>query len=92
MPGSAGQRATEKWKNEQIVNEIKEIHKHSRQSYGSPRIYRDLKEKGVVCSENKTARLMQMNGVAAKRKSTFMLTTDSRHSLPVAENKLNQEF
>lgn len=35
---------------------------------------------------------MQKNGIAAKRKRKFMVTTDSRHSLPVAENKLNQEF
>jgi putative transposase len=35
---------------------------------------------------------MQINGIAAKRKRKFMVTTDSRHSLPVAENKLNQEF
>lgn len=78
--------------NDQIIREIKDIHKQSRQSYGSPRIYHELKAKGVACSENKTARLMQMNGIAAKRKRKFMATTDSRHSLPVAENKLNQEF
>lgn len=35
---------------------------------------------------------MQVNGIAAKRKRRFVVTTDSRHSLPVAENKLNQQF
>jgi transposase InsO family protein len=78
--------------NEQILREIKDIHKQSRQSYGSPRVYRELKAKGVACSENKAARLMQINSIAAKRKRRFMVTTDSRHSHPVAENKLNQQF
>ncbi len=35
---------------------------------------------------------MQINGIAAKRKRRFMVTTDSWHSFPVAENKLKQEF
>lgn len=35
---------------------------------------------------------MQTHGIAAERKRRFMVTTDSRHRLPVAENKLNQEF
>ena len=78
--------------NEQILREIKDIHRQSRQSYGSPRIYHELKAKGVACSENKAARLMQLNGIVAKRKRKFMVTTDSRHNLPVAENKLNQQF
>ena len=35
---------------------------------------------------------MQSSGIAAKRKRKFTVTTDSRHSLPVATNKLEQEF
>ena len=52
----------------------------------------DLKEKGIVCSENRVAKLMKSHQIAANRKTKFVITTDSKHDLPVAENKLNQDF
>jgi putative transposase len=72
--------------NKQIIKEIKEVDKQCRHSYGSPRIYRELKAKGISCSENKVARLMQKNGIAAKGKENLWSLQ------PVAKNKLNQEF
>lgn len=78
--------------NQRIVAEIKLLHKQSRETYGSPRIYHDLKGKGIACSENPIARLMKKHEIAAKRKRKFVVTTDSKHNLPVAENKLNQDF
>jgi transposase InsO family protein len=74
------------------VAEIKQIHRQSRETYGSPRIHVDLEEKGILCSENRVARLMKNHRIAAKRKRKFVVTTDSKHDLPVAENKLNQNF
>jgi putative transposase len=73
--------------NKQIVEQIKLIHKQSRETYSSPRIYQDLQEKGISCSENRVVRLMKKHKIAAKRR--FMITTDSKHKLPVAENILN---
>lgn len=81
-----------KQENQRIVDEIKVIHRQSRETYGSPRIHVDLGEKGIVCSEKRVARLMKSHQIAAKRKRKFVVTTDSRHALPVAENQLNQEF
>ena len=78
--------------NKQLLEQIKGVHQQSRQTYGSPRIYVDLKKQGVACSENRVARLMQVHQIAARRKKRFMVTTDSKHGLPVAENKLNQQF
>jgi transposase InsO family protein len=84
--------STRKQENKRIVAEIKEIHRQSRETYGSPRIHVDLQEKGMSCSENRVARLMKSHRIAAKRKRKFVVTTDSNHALPVAENKLNQQF
>ena len=81
-----------KRQNQQLLERIKRIHKQSRQTYGSPRVYADLKKQGAVCSQNRVARLMQLNQIAARRKRKFVVTTDSKHDLPVAENKLNQDF
>jgi len=78
--------------NESIICRIKEIHKNSRKTYGSPRVADALKDDGVECGENRVARLMRANGIAAKMKRKFKATTDSRHNLPVAENLLNRQF
>jgi len=38
------------------------------------------------------ARLMKENGIRAKTQCRYKATTNSKHSYPVAENLLNQEF
>jgi len=81
-----------KQQNREVVEQIKLIHQQSRQTYGSPRVYVDLKEKGITCSENRVAKLMKRHQIAANRKRKFVVTTDSNHDLPVAENKLSQDF
>jgi transposase InsO family protein len=62
------------------------------QVHGSPGIYQALQEKGISCSQNRVARLMKKHKITAKRKRRFMVTTDSKHNLPVADNTLNQTF
>jgi putative transposase len=78
--------------NQVILEKIKAVHKQSRNTYGSPRMYVELKKQNISCSENRVARLMRLHQIAAKRKRKFVVTTDSKHDLPVAENKLNQDF
>jgi hypothetical protein len=78
--------------NESLVCRIKEIHKNSRKTYGSPRVTDALKDDGVMCSKNRVERLMRINGIAAKTKRKFKAATDSSHNLPMAENLLNQQF
>jgi transposase InsO family protein len=72
--------------------EIKESHKDSRGTYGSPRITKDLQAMGTQCSENRVARLMKNNGIVGKAKKKFKATTNSKHNLAVAENLLKQNF
>ena len=78
--------------NEKILMEIRESHKNSRRAYGSPRITEDLQAKGMKCGENRVARLMKIHGIVGKAKKKFKATTNSKHTLPVAENLLNQNF
>jgi len=78
--------------NEKILMEIKESHKNSRRTYGSPRVVEDLQAKGMTCGKNRVARLMKVNGIVGKAKKKFKATTDSKHNLPVAENLLKQNF
>ena len=78
--------------NEKILMEIRESHRNSRKTYGSPRIVEDLQAKGMICGENRVARLMKIHGIVGKAKKKFTATTNSKHNLPVAENLLNQNF
>jgi len=78
--------------NEKILVEIKEAHKNSRRTYGSPRITDELQSHGTTCSKKRVARLMKVHGIVGKAKKKFKATTNSKHTLPVAENLLHQHF
>ena len=78
--------------NESLVFKIKLAHEKSRRIYGSPRITAELRANGIRCGKNHVARLMRENGIMAKTRGRFKITTDSKHNLPIAENLLDQEF
>lgn len=78
--------------NRKLLWQIRLVHKKHKQRYGSPRITDELQDNGYNCSENRIARLMKQNGIAAKTKRKFKVTTNSRHNLPVAENRVNGNF
>lgn len=71
---------------------IKSVFAGSDSTYGSPRIHKDLKESGIACGRRRVARLMRQNGIRPEPVKRFVVTTDSRHSLPVAQNVLDQQF
>jgi transposase InsO family protein len=73
-----------------LIREI--VLKHHRR-YGSPRVRQELRNVyGKRVSLKKIARLMRENGLNARRRRRYIPTTDSKHSLPVAENILNRQF
>ncbi len=75
-----------------LIEEIKDIHKESHQTYGSPRITDSLRDKGYVCSRPRVARLMRKNNIRAKTKRKFKITTNSKHHYPISPNLVNQDF
>jgi len=60
--------------------------------YGSPRMTRELRKTHGKLGHNRVARLMRENGLLVRPKRKFVLTTDSKHGLIVAENLLNRQF
>ena len=58
----------------------------------APRVHEELRAQGNVVSLNRVRRLMKKHGIAARHKRKFRATTDSRHKLPVAPNRLEQNF
>jgi transposase InsO family protein len=77
---------------EELLEEIEQIHEQSRQTYGSPRIHRTLKDEGRTVGRNRVARIMRENGIQAVQKRTSRRTTDSNHTFPVAKNLLERDF
>jgi putative transposase len=62
-------------------------------AYGWPRIWRELVKRGIRVGKQRVQRLMQQHGIRARGKRRFRVaTTDSRHDLPVAPNRLNRNF
>jgi putative transposase len=78
--------------NARLVRQIRAIHAASEGNYGSPRVHEELRAQGNVVSLNRVRRLMKKHGIAARHKRKFRATTDSRHKLPVAPNRLEQNF
>jgi len=72
--------------------EIRAAHKRTRQTYGPERLARDLAEHGIQMGICRIKRIRKKLGLRCKQKRKFRATTDSRHTLPVAENLLGQQF
>ena len=75
-----------------LAVEVRVLHERSRGTYGSPRLFRDLRAKGIFTSKKRVAQLMRANGIAAKRRRRFKATTDSKHTNPIAPNLLRRDF
>ena len=74
------------------MEKIREIYHQSRCLYGSPKITAELHDQGILCGHNRVARLMRRDGIMAKTKRRFRVTTRSDHQLPVAPNILDRQF
>jgi putative transposase len=55
-------------------------------------MFDELKDAGYPVSKGRVERLMRNNGIRARHKRRYKATTDSKHSLPVAENILDRNF
>lgn len=87
-----GGRVTRWLADAQLLVLIRAIFAESDGNYGSPRVFREIKARGLPASRERVARLMNENGIRAKHKRRYQATTDSKHNLPVAPNLLDQNF
>jgi len=87
-------RPISKWAREEarLEVEIGAAHKRTRQTYGAERLQQDLAEQGVQVGICRIKRIRRKLGIRCKQKRKFKATTDSKHTLPVAENILGQQF
>jgi putative transposase len=78
--------------NRELVKRIEAVYNDSYETYGSPRIYLELKDQGVACSEKRVARLMRLRGLRAKQVRRYKSTTKRNKKDPVAPNLLKRDF
>ena len=76
----------------QLLALIRAIHSEYKGAYGSPRMVRELRLRGLTAGKARVERLMREHGLRARHKRRYKVTTDSRHGLPVAPNLLARRF
>jgi putative transposase len=76
-----------------LAQKIKPIFVNSHGTYGSPRVHRELLDSGEQVDRKTVAKVMkQARFFAAPPRRFVPATTDSKHDLPVAPNRLNHDF
>ena len=76
----------------QLAATVAAVHERSRRTYGSPRVHRELRARGVRVGKKRVERLMRENGIQGRSKRRFKRTTDSKHGGPIAPNLLARAF
>jgi putative transposase len=76
-----------------LMAHVRIAHAASGDTYGAPRVQRELQAAGLPVSPKRVARLMREGGlVARQRKARRIATTDSNHAEPIAPNLLARQF
>ena len=78
--------------NQGLLREIEAVFEESRETFGSPRVYRELNRRRMQCSENRIARLMRLRGLKAKQTRRYRTTTRRNRAHAVAPNLLRRDF
>lgn len=64
----------------------------SNRIYGYRKVYHDLAASGISCCDETVRRILHEKGLFSRVKRKFVVTTDSKHSLAVADNILERDF
>lgn len=78
--------------NRRLDVEITAIYKANKGRYGSVKITRELNRHGLNYGRSRVASRMRKMGIQSIVRKRFKVTTDSKHSYPVAPNRLNRNF
>jgi len=81
-------------KKDKIAQAAQEYYEKSHEIYGYRKVYEDLSEyrPDLNCCRETLRKIMVEHGLYSCTKKKFVVTTDSNHAKPVAENRLNRDF
>jgi transposase InsO family protein len=75
-----------------LKERIKSLFNESREIYGSSRIQKMLEKEGLIYSRSYVGLLMKEMGLKSVLKRKYVVTTDSKHTFPIAKNELDRDF
>jgi putative transposase len=78
--------------NEALLAHIRAIHERLRGGYDWPRMHKELVATGLRVGKERVRPLMQQHGIRAKGRKKFVITTDSKHRLPVAPDLVQRRL
>jgi transposase InsO family protein len=85
-------RSPERCSDEALLAHMRAIHAEVKGEYRWPRMHKELLACGIRAGKERVRKLMQQHGIQAKTKRKFVVTTDSKHSLPVAPDLVQRRF
>ena len=74
------------------MQRIKSLFYENQQIYGSYRIHKMLEREGLFYSRSYVGFLMREMNLKSILKRKYIVTTDSKHALPIAMNVLERNF
>ncbi len=84
--------SAQRQRRENIAQAVKKYHIESNDIYGYRKVWQDLAEAGIVCCDETVRRIMVELGLRSRVKRKFVVTTDSNHQEPIADNILDRDF
>jgi putative transposase len=75
-----------------LLERVRQLHLASRRTYGSPRIYRDLRADGVAVGRKRVERLMRQAGISGTVKRRRGHTTVRVPGVRVADDLVKRDF
>lgn len=87
-----GEPGKRKIARERLRLHVRGAFRKSRRRYGSPRVHQELRAQGIQTGRRQVAQIMREDGLLARPKRRFVVTTDSDHGLRVFPNLLERNF
>jgi putative transposase len=92
LPAQGSAAATVRVSHALLLTHIRAIHAQLKGEYGWPRMWHELHARGLHVGKERVRKTMKAYGIKARGKRKFVVTTHSKHGLPIAPNVLDRHF
>ena len=92
LPKPSKPDAPKRMSEEALLTHIRDIHAEVKGEYGWPKMWKELVARGHRVGKERVRRLMKLHGIRARCKRKFIVTTDSKHHLPIAPDLVQCNF
>jgi putative transposase len=76
----------------ELTEQIIEVHTDSKSTYGSPRVTKELRKRGVACGRRRVRRLMRLAGLEGRAKRRWRKTTIPDPDIERAQDLIQRNF